>query len=191
MSLKILNDLSHELLLTTRQKTKLKHEFNNNMPTDLKFSNAQISKIMQSGGFSGSLLSKLVGSLMKVAVSLAKHIVASLGIIAAVPAIDTGIQRKIHGSGHPSSTSLIILNKEISDIMKVVQVLEDFNSFLKRVTKTTKNKTKKQKGGILSMLLGTLGASFLGNLLSRKGTVRGGSGNKKRKGTVRAGNGNI
>ena len=73
MSLKRLdgNDPPHELLLTTRQKTKLRNAFNNNMSTDLKFSKAQISKIIQSGGFLGSLLSKLAGPLMKVAVPLA------------------------------------------------------------------------------------------------------------------------
>ena len=64
------NDLPHELLLTTRQKTKLRNAFNNNMSTDLKLSKAQISKIIQSGGFLGSLLSKLAGPLMKVAVPL-------------------------------------------------------------------------------------------------------------------------
>ena len=53
------NDKAHELLLTTRQKTKLRSTFNNNMSTDIKFSKAQISKIIQSGGFVGSLLSKL------------------------------------------------------------------------------------------------------------------------------------
>ena len=52
------NDLPHELLLTTRQKTKLRNVFNNNMSTDLKLSKAQISKIFQSGEFLGSLLSK-------------------------------------------------------------------------------------------------------------------------------------
>ena len=74
MSLKILdgNDLPHELLLTTRQKTKLRNAFNNNMSTDLTLSKAQISKIIQSGGFLGSLLSKLAGPLMKVAIPLAK-----------------------------------------------------------------------------------------------------------------------
>ena len=60
---------------------------------------------------------------------------------------------------------------------------------LKGVTKTIKNETKKQQGGFLSMLLGTLGASLLGNLLSRKGIVGAGSGNKKGKGIVRAGYG--
>ena len=92
------NDLPHELLLTTRQKTKLRNAFNNNMSTDLKLSKAQISKIIQSGGFLGPLLSKLAGPLMKVAVPLAKNILAPLGIIAAASAIDGGIQEKIHGS---------------------------------------------------------------------------------------------
>ena len=64
------NDLPHELLLTTRQKTKLRNAFSNNMSTDLKLSKAQISKIIQSGGFLGSLLSKLAGQLMKVAIPL-------------------------------------------------------------------------------------------------------------------------
>ena len=74
MSLKMLdgNDLPHELLLTTRQKTKLRNAFHNNMSTDLKLSRAEISTIIQSGGFLGSLLSKLAGPLMKVAIPLAK-----------------------------------------------------------------------------------------------------------------------
>ena len=92
------NDLSHELLLTIRQKTKLRNAFNNNMLTDIKLSKAQISKIIQSGGFLGSLLSKLAGPLMKVAVLLAKlGILAQLGITAAATAIDVVIQKKIHG----------------------------------------------------------------------------------------------
>ena len=61
---------------------------------------------------------------------------------------------------------------------------------LKGVTKIIENETKEQKGGFLSMLLGTLGASLLGNLLSGKGIVRAGSGNNKGKGIVRAGSGN-
>ena len=99
------NDLLHELLLTTRQKTKLRNAFNNNMSTDLKLSKAQISKIIQSGGFLGSLLSKLADPLIYVAVPLAKNILAPLGITAAASAIDAGIQKKIHGSG---TTTLII-----------------------------------------------------------------------------------
>ena len=74
-------------------------------------------------------------------------------------------------------------------IIKTVQVLEDSNILLKGVTKTIKNETKKQKGGFLGMLLGTLGESLLGNMLAGKGVVRAGSGNKKGKGIVRAGYG--
>ena len=64
-----------------------------------------------------------------------------------------------------------------------------FNILLKGATKTIENETKKQKGGFLSMLFGTLGASLLGSLLSGKGIVRAGSGNQKGKGIVRAGYG--
>ena len=167
------NDLPHELLLTTRQKTKLRNAFNNNMSTDLKLSKAQISKIIQSGGFLGSLLSKLAGPLMKVAIPLAKNVLALLGITAAASAIDAGIQKKIHGSG---TTTLIISNEEMNDIMKIVQALEDSNILLKGVTKTIKNETKEQKERFLSMFLGTLGANLLRNILAGKGIVRTGSG---------------
>ena len=77
----------------------------------------------------------------------------------------------------------------MNDIVKIVQALEDSNILLKRVTETIKNETKEQKGGFLSMLLGTLGASLLGNLLAGKGIVKAGCGNKKGKGIVRAGSG--
>ena len=143
------NDLPHELLLITRQKTKLRNAFSNNMSTDLKFSKAQISKIIQSGGFLGSLLSKLAGSLIKVAIPLAKNVLAPLGITAAASVvIDAGIQKKIYGSG---TTTLIISNKEMNDIMKIIQALEDSNILLKGVTRTIKNETKEQKRGFLSM----------------------------------------
>ena len=78
----------------------------------------------------------------------------------------------------------------MNDIMKIVQALGDSNILLKGITKTIKNVTKEQKGGFLSMLLGTLGTSLLGNLLSGKGIVRASSGNKKREGIVRGGSGN-
>ena len=76
------------------------------------------------------------------------------------------------------------------NVIKIVQALEDSNILLKGVTETVKNETKEQKGGFLSMLLGTLGASLLGNLLTGKGVVRAGTGNNKGKGVVRAGYGN-
>ena len=129
------NDLPHELLLTTR----LRNAFNNNILTDLKLSKAKISKIIQSRGFLGSLLSKLVGSLMKVAIPLAKNLLVPLGITAAASAIDALDQKKIHGSG---TTTLIISNEEVNDIRKIIQALEDSNILLKGVTKTIKNETK-------------------------------------------------
>ena len=121
---------------------------------------------------------------MKVTVPLAKNILAPLGITAAALVIDAEIQKKIYSSG---TIALIISNKEMSDIMKIVQALEDSNVLLKGVTKTIKNKIKKQKGGFLSMLLDTLGASLLENILAGKGILRAGSGNKKGKGIVRVG----
>ena len=96
INLKMLNgnNLAHELLLTARQKTKLRNAFHNNMSTDLKLSKAQITKIIQPRGFLGSLLSKLAAPLMKVAIPLAKNVLAPLGITAAASAIDAGIQKK-------------------------------------------------------------------------------------------------
>ena len=184
------NDLPHELLLTTRQKTKLKNAFNNNMSTDLKLSKAQIFKIIQSGGVLGRLLGPLLKTglplIKNVIKPLAKSVLIPLGLTAAASAPDPGIHKKILGSGN---TTLIISNEEMNDIMKIVQALEDSNILLKGATKTIKNETKEQKGEFLSMLLGTLGASLLGNLLTGKGIVRAGSGNQKGKGIVRAGTG--
>ena len=128
--------------MITRQKTKLRNTFENNMSTDIKLSKAQISKIIQSGGFSGSFLSKIAGSLMKVPVPLAKNIFAPLGITAAASAIDAGIQKKIHGSW---TTTLIISNKELNDIVKIVQALQDSNILLQGVTKAIKMKQKNKK----------------------------------------------
>ena len=71
----------------------------------------------------------------------------------------------MHGSG---ITTLIISNEEMDDIIKIVQALEDSKTLLKGVTKTIKNEIKEQKGRFLSMLLGTLRASLLGNLLAGK-----------------------
>ena len=87
---------------------------------------------------------------MKVAIPLAKNVLAPLGITAAASAIDAGIQKKIHGSG---TTTLIISNKEMNDIMKIVQALEDSNILLEIVTKTIKNETKISKTGILKQLV--------------------------------------
>ena len=87
-------DLPHELFLTARQCTKLRNAINNNMATDLKLSKAQIKKLIQSGGFLGKLLSKLAGPLMKVAMPLAKNVLAPLGLTSAMSAINGSIQKK-------------------------------------------------------------------------------------------------
>ena len=173
----------HELLLTTRQNTKLRNALNNNSATDIKLSKTQIKKIRQSGGFLGKLLSKLPGPLMKVAIPLARNVLAPLGLTAAMSAIDGSIQKKIHGSG----VKLIIEQEVMKDIMKIIEALENSGILLKGVSKTIENETKEQKGGFLSLLLATLGASLLGNLLTGgKGSV---ASRAKGEGIMRAGDG--
>ena len=88
------DELPHELLFTTRQYTKLRNDINNNLATDIKLSKYQIKKLIQSGGFLGKLLSKLAGPLMKVAMPLAKNVLAPLGLTAAMSAIDQVFKRK-------------------------------------------------------------------------------------------------
>ena len=115
----------------------------------------------------------LIGNVLK---PLAKSILTAL--TAAALATDAAIHKKMFGSG---TTTLIISNEEMNDIMKIVKSLEDSGLLIKGVSQTIKNEAKEQKGGFLSMLLETLGASLLGNLLTGKGTIRAG------KGTIRAG----
>ena len=118
---------------------------------------------------------------MKVALLLAKNVLAPLGLTAAMSAIDVSIQKKIHGSGVKS----IIEQEDMNDIIKIIEALENSGLLLKGVSKTIENETKEQRGGFLSMLLETLGASLLGNLLTGKGIMRAGDG------IVRAGSGSV
>ena len=115
------DETPHELLLTTRQNTKLRNAINNNSAIDIKLSKTQIKKLIHSGGFLDKLLSKLAGPLMKVALSLAKNVLAPLGLRAAMSAIDGSIQKKIHGSG----IKLIIEEEDIQDIIKIIKELEN------------------------------------------------------------------
>ena len=174
----------HELLLSNRQVANIRKAFAKNTSIDIKLSKTQLSKMIQSGGFSGILLGKLAGPLMKVAMSLAKNVLAPLGLSAAMSAIDGSIKKKMLGSG---ATSLIITNDEMDDILKIVKYLEDSGVLLKGVSETIKHEAKEQRGRFLSMLLGTLGASLLGDVLSKgltgKGVIRAGEG------TIRAGYG--
>ena len=157
------NNLPHELFLTQRKISKSRNNIKNNMSTDIKLSKAEISKIIQSGGFLGKLLSPL----LKIGLPLLKLVIKPLdllGLTAASSAIDAGVQKKIYGS---RTITLLISNEEMNDIMKTVEALKDSGILLNGVTKTIKNETKEQKGGFLSMLIGTLGASLLGDLLTK------------------------
>ena len=123
---------------------------------------------------SGEFLSRLLGPLLKTGLPLikkaikplAKSVLVPLGLTAASSAADAGIHKKILGSGN---TTLIISNDESDDIIKMIKSLEDYDLLLEAVTKTVQNEAKELKGGVLSMLLGTLGASLIGNLLTGKG----------------------
>ena len=116
--------------------------------------------------------------------ALAKSFLIPLGLTAAASAADAEILKKVLESCHNNTTTLIISNNEMEDIIKIVKSLEDSGLLLKGVSETIQNEAKEQKGGFLSMLLGTLGASLLGNILAGKGINRAGEG------VIRAGYGN-
>ena len=178
-------NLPHELLLKSRQVSSFRKVFVNNSSVDIKFSKAQLSKKIQSGGF----LRKLLGPLLKtglplmksVITPLAKSLLIPLGLTAAASAADAGIHKKILGSGN--NATLIISNKDMDDLIKIVKSLEDSGLLLKGITESVQNEIKEQKSGFLSMLLGTLGANLLGNRLTGKAV------NKKGKEIHRAGEG--
>ena len=125
---------------------------------------------------------------------LAKSVLILLGLTAVASAANAGIHKKILGSGHNNNTTTLIKSSnETEDIIKIVKSLEDSGLLLKGVTETVQNEVKEQKGGFLSMLLGTLGASLLWNLLTGRGVNRAGKGqgiNRAGEGLLRAGNGN-
>ena len=169
----------HELLLTNRQVANIRKAFANHLSTDIKLSKTQLSKMIQSGGILGRLLGPLLKAglpLMKSVInSLAKSVLIPLGLTPAAAAADAGIHKKILGSGH-NNTTLIISNDEIDNILKIVKSLEDSGVLLKSVSERIQNEAKKQRRGILSMLLGILGASLLRDMLSKglsgKGVIR-------------------
>ena len=119
---------------------------------------------------------------------LAKSVLIPLGLTGAASAADAGIYKKILGSGHNNAT-LIISNDEMDDILKIVKSLENSGLLLKEVCETIQHEAKEQRGGFLSMLLVTLGASLLGDVLSKglsgRGVIR------AAEETIRAGGGTI
>ena len=124
-------------------------------------------KIGQSGGFLGRLLRPLLKTglpLMKnVLKPLAKSVLIPLGLTAAASVTDAAIHKKMFGSGN---TTLIVSNERMNDIMKIIKSLEQSGLLIKSISETIKNETKERKRGFLGMLLGNLGASLLGNLLT-------------------------
>ena len=127
----------HKLLLTNRQVSNLRKAFANHLSTDIKLSKTQLSKMIQSGGFLGRLLGPLLKTglplIQNVIKPLARSVLIPLGLTAAASATDAGIHKKILGSGHnhPSSTTLIISNDEMEDVIKIVKCLEDSGLLLK------------------------------------------------------------
>ena len=180
-------NFSHKLLFTNRQVSNLCKTFADHLSADIKLSKTQLSKMIQSRGFLGRLLGPLLKTGLpltkNVIKPLAKNVLIPLGLTAAASAADAGIHNKILGSGYNNDNiTLIISNDEINDIIEIVKSLEDSGLLLNGVTETVQNEVKEQKGRFLSMLLGTLGARLLGNLLTGKEIYRTGKG----KGVLRA-----
>ena len=177
----------NKILLTNRQVANLRKAFANNTSAAIKLYKTQLSKMIQSGGFLGRLLGPLLRTgliLMKSVIkSLAKSILVPLGLKTAESGADVGIHKKILGSGHNNNTTLIISNDEMDDILKIVKSLEDSGVLLKGVSEIIQNEAKEERYGFLSVLLGTLGASFLGDLLTKnlsgKGIIRAGYGSER------------
>ena len=162
---------NHKLLLTKRQVANLRKPFANHTSTDIKFSKAQLTKI-QKGGFLSFL-----GALLKSGLPLLKSVIKPLGMLglpAAASATDAEINKKILGSGN--HTTLIISNDDLNDLLEVIKSLEKNDILLDGITETIKDEVKEQKAKLVSMLLGTLGASLLGNMLAGKGVMRAGEG---------------
>ena len=123
---------------------------------------------MQKDGFL-----RFLAPLLKPRLPLLKSVIKPLGMLgltAAASATDAAINKKILGSGN--HTTRIISNGEMQDLLKILKSLEDSGILLDGITETVKSEVKEQKGGFLSMLLGTLGVSLLGYLLTENSLIR-------------------
>ena len=129
---------------------------------------------MQKGGFL-----RFLAPLLKSGLSLLKSVIkplSMLGLTVAASAIDAAIHKKVLGTGN--HTTLIISNDDLNYLLKIMKSLENSGILLDGITEKIKNEVKEQKVGFLSMLLGTLGASLLENMLAGKGVIRAGYGSK-------------
>ena len=159
----------HNLLLTNSQVANLRKTFVNYLSTDIKLSKTQLSKMIQSGGFLGRLLGPLLKTglplIKNVIKPLAKGVLIPLGLTAAASAEDAGIHKKVSGSGN--TTTLIISNDEMTDIVKVVKSLEDSGLLLKGVTETVQNEVNKQKRRISQYVIRYIGCKVIGKSFNR------------------------
>ena len=165
-------------MLINRQVANIRKGFASHTSNEIKLSKAQLTK-MQKGGFL-----RFLAPLLKSGLPLLKSVIKPLGMVgltAAASATDAAINKKILGSGN--HMTLIISNDDIKDLLKLVKSSEDSGLLLDGITETVKNEVKEQKGDFLSMLLGTLGASLLGNMLAGRCVIRAGER------TIRAGYG--
>ena len=192
------NNFPHKLLLTNRQVPNLRQAFANHLSTDIKLSKAQLSKMIKSGGFLGRLLAQILKTglllIKNVIKLLAKSVLIPLGITASDSVADAVLHQKILRSGHNNNdnnnATLIISNNELKVITSILESLENSGLLLKGVAETVQNEVKQQKGGSFSMLLGTLSASLLGNLLTDRGVNKAGKGqgiNRAGEGVLRTG----
>ena len=160
-------NFSHKFLSTNTQVARLCKVIANGLSANIKLSKTHLDQIVQSEGFLGRRLGQLLknGMLMKnILKSLAKSVLMTLELAAAL-ATDGVIPKKTFESG---MRTFIISN----DVMKIVKSLVETGLLIKGISKIIKDAVKNQKDGFLKMLLGTLGASLLGNLLTDKGTIR-------------------
>ena len=167
------NNFPHKLLLTNTQVSQNRKAFGNGSSVNIQLSRTQLYKIVQPGGFSGRLLGPLLITglplIRKALRPSAKGVVISLGLTAAASETDAATHKKMFGSGF---TTLIISIEQMNNIMKIVKSLGESGLLIKGVNEKIKNEAKEQKGGFIGLLLGNLGASSLGNLLTVKGTIR-------------------
>ena len=177
----------HKLLLTNRHILSLIKAFNIHTSANIKFSKAQLTKI-QKGRFL-----RFLALLLTPGLPLLKFVIkplSMLGLTASASATNTTINQKILGSGNHAT--LIISNDDMKNLLKIIKSLEDSGILLDGVTETVKDEVKEQKDGFLSMLLGTLGVSLVGDLLTKylsgRGAIRAGKGRiRAREGRIRAG----
>ena len=159
-------------IITNTQVSQFHKTFANNSSANIKLSKTQLLKIGQSGGFLVRLLGPLLKTRLPLIGNVLKPVLKSalipLRLTAAASATDAAIHEKMFGSGN---TTLIISNKEMNDIMKIIKSLEESGLLIKVVSESINNEPKEQKGGFLKMLLGTLATSLLGNLFTGKGAI--------------------